>query len=391
MLLLAKIEETLVLRGRRFDLSSNRYPGVVQPQGYEYLKEFRLDPFPVFVYQVEALEIKKRVFMVHGENSTVVEYEVGGAYSGCALELRPLIAFRDYHATTHANDALNPAVGTQSGCASVAPYYGLPTLHFAHDAASIETVAHWYFNLEYERERERGFDFREDLFNPFVLRYDLAQQAGATVIASTTIHQVSAAPALRVAEIERRAALVRQSQPDDPLVPSLMRACDAFIVRRGEGHSVIAGYPWFADWGRDAMITLPGLALVTGRPEVAKSILQAFARTVDQGMLPNRFPDSGEAPEYNTIDATLWMFPAIHALVRYTSDLRFVKEQLYETLRGIIDWHVRGTRYGIHVDADGCVATRGEQLTWMDGKVGNWVITPRRGRPVEVQALWYNA
>jgi predicted glycogen debranching enzyme len=390
-LLLAKLEETLVLCGRRFDLSANRYPGVVQPQGYAYLKEFRLDPFPVFVYQVEAIEIEKRVFMVHGENSTVVEYEVRGACAECSLELRPLTAFRDYHATTHANDALNPEVTTEPGHASISPYYGLPTLHFAHAAASIEIAAHWYFNLEYDRERERGLDFREDLFNPFVLKFDLAQHARATVIASTEARQASAAPALRMAEIERRAGLVRQVPRPDPLVRSLMLASDPFIVRRGDGHSVIAGYPWFADWGRDAMITLPGLTLVTGRPEIAKSILQAFARTVDQGMLPNRFPDSGEAPEYNTIDATLWMFAAVQALVRYTSDLRFVKDQLYEILRGIIDWHVRGTRYGIHVDADGCLTTRGEQLTWMDAKVGDWVVTPRRGKPVEVQALWYNA
>jgi predicted glycogen debranching enzyme len=391
MLLLAKLEETVVLGGRRFDLSANRYPGVVQPQGYEYLKEFRLDPFPVFVYQVEAIEIEKHVFMVHGENATVVEYVVRGACAECTLELRPLIAFRDYHATTHANDALNPEVRTEPGRAAVSPYYSLPTLHFAHDAASIETAEHWYFNLEYDRERERGLDFREDLFNPFVLKFDLAQHAGATVIASTEPREASAAPALRRAELERRAGLVRQIPRPAPLVSALMLASDAFIVRRGDGHSVIAGYPWFADWGRDAMITLPGLTLVTGRPEIAKSILQAFARTVDQGMLPNRFPDSGEAPEYNTIDATLWMFAAVQALVRYTSDLRFVKDHLYETLRGIIDWHVRGTRYGIHVDADGCLTTRGEQLTWMDAKVSDWVVTPRRGKPVEVQALWYNA
>jgi len=243
ILLLAKLEETLVLRGRRLDLSANRYPGVVQPQGYEYLKEFRLDPFPVFVYQVEALEIEKRVLMVHGENSTVVEYEVRGACAECTLELRPLIAFRDYHATTHANDALNPEVRTEPGRASVSPYYGLPTLHFAHDAASIETSAHWYFNLEYDRERERGLDFREDLFNPFVLKFDLAQHASASVIASTAVHEASAARALRVAEIERRAGLVRQARRQDSLVRSLMLASDAFIVRRGEGHSVLAGYP----------------------------------------------------------------------------------------------------------------------------------------------------
>ncbi len=391
MVLLSKLEETLVLCGRRFDLSANRYPGVVQPQGYVYLKEFRLDPFPIFVYQVEALEIEKRVFMVNGENTTVIEYAVRGACAECTLELHPLIAFRDYHATTHANDALNPEVRTEPGRASITPYYGLPTLYFAHDAASIETAAHWYFNLEYDRERERGLDFREDLFNPFALKFNLAQRGTATVIASTVPREAGATPALRQAEIERRATLLRRAPRPDPLVSSLMLASDAFIVRRGPGRSVIAGYPWFADWGRDAMITLPGLTLATGRPEIAKSILQAFARTVDQGMLPNRFPDSGEAPEYNTIDATLWMFVAVEALVRHTSDLRFVKAQLYETLRGIIDWHARGTRYGIHVDADGCLTTRGEQLTWMDARVGDWVVTPRRGKPVEIQALWYNA
>ncbi len=391
MLLLAKLEETLVLCGRRFDLAANRYPGVVQPQGYYYLKQFRLDPFPIFTYQVEALEIVKRVFMVHGENSTVVEYEVRGACADCTLELRPLIAFRDYHATTHANDALNPEVNVEPGRASVSPYYGLPTLHFAHDAASIENTGHWYYNMEFDRERERGLDFREDLFNPFVLKFDLTRHPGATVIASTRPREAAAAPALRVAEIQRRAGLLQHVRYNDSLVQSLVLAADQFIVQRAECRTVIAGYPWFSDWGRDAMITLPGLTLVTGRPEIAKGILLAFVRSVDQGMLPNRFPDSGEAPEYNTVDATLWMFAAVHAVVRYTSDLRFVKDHLYETLCSIIDWHTQGTRYGIHVDSDGGLTTRGEQLTWMDAKVGDWVVTPRRGKPVEVQALWYNA
>src|SRR5579859_3381512 len=224
MLLLSKLEETLVLSGRRFDLSANRYPGVVQPQGYVYLKEFRLDPFPMFVYQVEALEIEKRVFMFYGENTTVIEYAVRGACVECTLELHPLIAFRDYHVTTHANDALNPEVRTEPGRASLSPYSGLPTLHFAHDAASIETSAHWYFNLEYDRERERGLDFREDLFNPFVLKFDLTQRSSATVIASTILREAGAAPALRVAEIERRATLLQRAPRPDPLARSLMLA-----------------------------------------------------------------------------------------------------------------------------------------------------------------------
>jgi predicted glycogen debranching enzyme len=167
-------------------------------------------------------------------------------------------------------------------------------------------------------------------------------------------------------------------------------AAGQFIVQRDELRSVIAGYHWFSDWGRDAMIALPGLTLATGRPEIAKDILLAFARSIDQGMLPNRFPDAGETPEYNTVDATLWFFAAADALVRATVDLQFVKEHLYEKLVNIVDWHERGTRYGIHTDADGLLAC-GERLTWMDARVGDWVVTPRSGKPVEVQALWYNA
>jgi predicted glycogen debranching enzyme len=173
----------------------------------------------------------------------------------------------------------------------------------------------------------------------------------------------------------------------------LVVAADQFIVRRGSGHTVIAGYHWFSDWGRDTMIALPGLTLATGRPEIAKSILGEFARHISNGMLPNRFPDEGEEPEYNTVDATLWYFEAIRAYMAKTGDYDFVREELYERLAGIIAWHVRGTRYGIRVDTDGLLyaGEPGVQLTWMDAKVGDWVITPRTGKAVEIQALWFNA
>jgi predicted glycogen debranching enzyme len=393
MVLLSKVEETLVVRGRRFELSANRFPGVLHPQGYQYLNEFRLDPFPIFTYEVDGTELEKRVFMVHGENTAIVEYELRGESADCLLEVRPLIAFRDYHSTTHANGALNPHVTIDNGRASVAPYSGCPALHFAHDAASLDVTGAWYYNFELDRERERGLDFQEDLFNPLVLKFDLAHRASATIVASTEPRGAAEAPALRTAEIQRRARLLQQPPCDDPLVRSLVSAADAFIVRRGDFHTVIAGYHWFSDWGRDTMITLPGLTLVTRRPEIAKDMLLAFAGSMDQGMLPNRFPDAGEKPEYNTVDATLWLFEAVGELVRYTDDLRFVKDHLYDKLVDIVDWHVRGTRYGIHVDTDGCLVcgAPGVQLTWMDAKVGDWVVTPRRGKPVEIQALWYNA
>ena len=187
--------------------------------------------------------------------------------------------------------------------------------------------------------------------------------------------------------------ILAEAPSQEPIVRALTAAADQFIVNRGELKTIIAGYHWFADWGRDTMIALPGLTLVSGRVEIAKSILLAFAGSLDRGMLPNRFPDAGEAPEYNTVDATLWFFEAVRSLIRYTGDDSFVREHLYVRLKDAIDWHLRGTRYGIRVDDDGLLhaGEPGVQLTWMDSKIGDWVVTPRHGKPVEIQALWYNA
>jgi predicted glycogen debranching enzyme len=394
MVLLSKMEETLVIGGRRVELSVNRYPGVMHPRGDLYLKQFRKDPFPVFVYEVEGITLEKSVFMVQGENTTVIQYELRGAKTaGRTLELRPLIAFRDFHSTTHENGALNPSLKIQTGWVRVAPYAGLPPLYLAHTGGEVQPAGTWYRNFEYSVEQERGLDFQEDLFNPLVLVFDLSRDSRASVVASTEMRSAESAGALRAAEIERREKIVAAAPSDDPFVRRLALAADQFIVRRGDGHTVIAGYPWFGDWGRDTMITLPGLTLVTGRYDVAKSILLAFAGYVDRGMLPNRFPDAGEAPEYNTVDATLWFFEAIRALVARTGDYEFVRARLYDVLADIIRWHERGTRYGIHVDGDGLLMAGepGVQLTWMDAKVGDWVVTPRIGKPVEIQALWYNA
>ena len=393
MVLLSKVEETLIIDGRRHALSANRYPGVVHPQGYQYLKEFRQDHFPVFVYQVEDVELERSIFMVHGENTTVVQYVVRDVSAAkCSLELRPLIAFRDYHNTTHANDALNPVYETAPGSVKFTPYPGLPALYLAHDDAEIRPGGNWYRNFEYDVERERGLDFQEDLFNPCVLVFDLNRNARPAWIASTEPRS-STADSLREREIQRRRALFERAPVDDGFVRSLVLAADQFIVQRGKENTVIAGYHWFSDWGRDTMIALPGLALATNRPNVARGILQAFAMHVDRGMLPNRFPDAGEAPEYNTVDATLWFFEAVSALVEKTGDYEFVRQSLYPVLADVISWHERGTRYGIHVDADGllCAGEPGVQLTWMDAKIGDWVVTPRHGKPVEIQALWHNA
>jgi predicted glycogen debranching enzyme len=398
LVLLSKLEETLLIDGKRFDLSANRYPGVIHPQGFHHLKQFRLDPFPVFTYEVEGIEFEKSVFMIHGENSTVVHYDLRknnrpDVPKNMRLEIRPLIAFRNQHGTTHENSAINPAVQEHSGLASVTPYHGMPSLHLAHNATELQNTGDWYRNFEYDAEHERGLDFSEDLFNPFILCFDLRLRRQASIIASTEQRDVTQAVEYRRAEITRRRKALVASPIEDTFAQSLAAASDQYLVSRGDEKAVIAGYHWFGDWGRDTMIALPGLTLPTGKYGVARSILRTFAKHVDQGMLPNRFPDVGETPEYNTVDASLWFFEAARAYLSYTSDLEFVRDELYPVFADIISWHARGTRYGIKVDDSGLLASGevGVQLTWMDAKVGDWVVTPRRGKPVEIQALWYNA
>ncbi len=392
--LLSKFEETLIIDGERYELSCNQYPGRIYPEGYKFLTQFRLDPFPRWTFNVNNIEIEKSVFMIHGENSTVCHWKisqqsaVGSRQS--ALELRPLLAFRDHHHLRHEDSSFDGSYEVEPGIISIAPYAEMPRLYLAHNANEIEPQYHWYHHFEYAIEQERGFDYREDLFQPFSLRFDLSTEA--VVIASTETKQIEDVNAFEKAEIKRRAALIKTAGAKDDLTAQLVLAADQFIVSRGTGRTVIAGYHWFSDWGRDTMIALNGLTLSTNRAEIAKSILIEFSRHISEGMLPNRFPDA-ETPEYNPVDATLWFFEAIRAYAEKTDDHDFVREVLYDKLTDIIEWHIRGTRYQIRVDEDGLLyaGESGVQLTWMDAKIGDWVVTPRTGKPVEIQALWYNA
>lgn len=382
-LLLSKIEEILIVGDERFELSTNLYSGAVHPEGYRYLTQFRLDPFPIFTFEAAGVTIEKRVFMVHGENTVVVEYQTH--HAGCRLELRPLTAFRGYHDLTQANRVLNGTPAESAGLISIQPYPQLPRLSFAHNAKSVAREGFWYFNFEYPVERERGLDSHEDLFCPFVLKFGLDVEEPAIVIASTIAHRAAESGALKAAEVARR------MQKNDAAENALIAAADQFIVSRAPFQTVIAGYPWFTDWGRDTMISLPGLTLATGRLAAARDVLLAFAGSLDQGMLPNRFMDS--APEYNTADAALWFFEAIRKYLESSNDREFVRTQLYEKLKDIVGWHLRGTRYGIHADADGLLAAgdASTSLTWMDARVVGQPVTARNGKPVEIQALWYNA
>ena len=389
--LLSKFEETLVIGENRYELSANRYPGTVHPKGFEYLTSFRLDPYPVWVFDVEGTRIEKSVFMPHGTNAVVCRWRTVDGEEAAVLELRPLVAFRDFHHLRTADSRFEVLSKSPEHSVVTMKDSGFPALHLSHNATATSLTGAWYRNFEYSAEAERGFDFRENLYQPMLMRFHLGDCA--TVTASTGEGDWRDAAALAAAEKERRALLVENAGAADAFQEQLVLATDRFIVDRGEGKTVIAGYPWFSDWGRDTMIALPGLTLSTNRLEIAQDILREFSKHVSQGMIPNRFPDEGEIPDYNTVDATLWYFEAVRAFLEAGGDVNFVKDELFEILSEIISWHLKGTRHGIHVDTDGLLMAGeyGVQLTWMDAKFGGEVFTPRSGKPVEIQALWYNA
>jgi predicted glycogen debranching enzyme len=403
--MLSKFEETVILNGERYELSTNQFPNTIYPEGYKFTKNFRLAPFPIWTFEIEGVEIEKRIFMVHGSNATICRWSIAcrqlseNQNPNIELELKPLVSFADYHALQHENAEFDLHYEATENLVTIKPYENLPPLYFTHNAFSIENTNVWYRNFEYAVEQERGFDFHEDLFQPFALKFDLS--SAAVVIASTEIPNASYSDGVSALaevnekkETERRESLIAQARATDDFTKRLVLAADQFIVSRGAGKTIIAGYPWFSDWGRDTMIALNGLTLRINRVEIARSILQEFSFHISQGMLPNRFPDAGEAAEYNTVDATLWYFEAVRAYAEKTNDYEFVRRELYEKLVEIIVWHLKGTRYRIKVDeADGLLyaGEAGVQLTWMDAKIGDFVVTPRTGKAVEIQALWYNA
>jgi predicted glycogen debranching enzyme len=404
-LVAAQIHETVSYDGRSWPLFTARWAGdVVDPQGHREIEGFHLDgTTPVWTYGCGDAQLEKRVWMEPGANTTYVRYESRRARGGLTLTLKALINYRDYHATTRAGDWRMDVASVHGGVRVTAFDGAVPVWVLA--SAGEATLAHtWYAGALLGRERDRGLDCTDDQLHVATFHVCLQPGESVTLVLSTEpAADVEAGAAWERRRCAADAAVAgwTAAQPDSAQAPAWIRhlalAADQFIARRPladdpEGQTVIAGYPWFGDWGRDTMIALPGLTLTTGRPEVARRILTTFARFVDRGMLPNRFPDGHEPPEYNTVDATLWYFEAIRAYHEATSDDGTLK-QLFPVLENIVAWHRDGTRYRIHVDGDGLLMSgeAGVQLTWMDAKVGDWVVTPRTGKAVEINALWYNA
>lgn len=401
-LLLSKLEDTLAVGDVEYDLSCNQYPGAINPEGFQYLREFRLDPFPRFVYQVDdATRLERTIAMCRGRDLVIVRYRVLASLGTVSFIVRPIVNCRDHHHLMRENVDFDTSVAVSGArdTVSMRPYPGVPTLHIRFPGAYFEPWGDWYLNFEYLKEAARGLDFREDQYSPGFFTCDCQQGESRYVVAGTEpVEDVD--PAVMVeAEQRRRARLVSGWSAAPEELRTLVSAADRFVVSRetdGGGdppQGILAGYHWFEEWGRDAMIGLPGLTLVTGRYEVARSVLRTFTKHRRQGLIPNRIPNVDQEPDYNTADATLWMFWAAHKYLDYTGDREFIEGELLPALLDIIEWHARGTRYGIGADEDGLLRAGepGAQLTWMDAKVGDWVVTPRSGKPVEVNALWHHA
>jgi len=390
---LSRLEETVLAAEGEVPLATNQYPGTLHPSGYRFLEEFRLDPFPTWRFRTAEAVIERRVFLVQGAETVVVLYASDRAVR---LRIEPLLAFRDYHGLARRNDAARTAA-EESGAGggrrlTFQPYGGLPPIFLHHSGGPFSAAPSWHDNVEYLEELDRGLDFREDLLLPGSFELELGPERAEWVVA--TLDGAGGFDGDRVRSLEAQ-ALDRRRRTGDPVDGRLRSAADQFLVTRADGSpTVIAGYPWFTDWGRDTMISLPGLLLATGQLERARSVLEGFLGHVDGGLVPNRFPDRSGPAEYNTVDATLWMFQAVHAYLAAGGERGFVRDVVYPKAQGILEAHLQGTHHGIRVDpADGLLLAGGPgtNLTWMDARVNGQPVTPRHGKPVEVNALFHNA
>jgi predicted glycogen debranching enzyme len=398
-LMVAALDVTVGYASSVFPLATHEFgDGPLAPEGYLHLESFHLDHgLPVWRYAMADALLEKRVLMRPGRNETQVHLEVLRASEPLHLELTPLCAYRDHH--NHTRGGWDPELREiRDGC-EIEAFPGAQPYRLCCADAIFAADPDWYWNFRHRAETARGLDDREDLYRPGRFILSLEPGANTTIVLATGSERPPPFADLR-RRIERHAVALLDALPVEspPGIRQLARAADQFIVARtaeggAAGRTVIAGYPWFGDWGRDTMIALPGLTLATRRFAIAAAILRTFAEHVSEGMLPNRFPDNAETPEYNTVDATLWFFHAVEQYTRHSGDPSLAAE-LYPVLSDIVAWHRRGTRYGIHVDgADGLLTAGadGVQLTWMDAKVCDWVVTPRIGKCVEINALWYNA
>lgn len=406
-LLVTKLDEIVNYQEQVYPLYTNRWAGgAIDGYGHDHIERFYLDrTIPTWKFACADALIEKRIWMQPEANITYIRYSLTRSSAPITLTLKAFVNYRDYHSHTQAGNWSMQVEPVDNGICVTAFSESVP-FYLLTDRASVTTTHEWHYNFDLARERERGLRDRDDHLQVATFTATLNPGESLCFVASTQPNpSLNGEAALEVRRTYERKLLgfwqdsySVNTREAPQWIQQLVFAADQFIVNRAiaenpMGKTIIAGYHWFSDWGRDTMISLPGLTISTGRLQIARAILYTYAKYVDQGMLPNRFPDEGETPEYNTVDATLWYFEAIRQYYEVTEDIDVI-ENLFPVLTDIVQYHCRGTRYNIHLDpADGLLyaGEPGTQLTWMDAKIGDWVVTPRIGKPVEINALWYNA
>jgi predicted glycogen debranching enzyme len=391
--LVSKVEEKIIFEGKEFLIGSNAYPDTIHPHGYQYLTSFERMPLPKSVFAFEKASITKSIYMRYGRNTSIVEYQNTGTEI-FLLELTPLMVCRDYHLLFHEDiDWIFDIQYAKEKILKIESGKNAPPVYVRFSEGTFFPEGDWYKNFQYAREEERGLDFHEDAKSIGKINCLLAPGDTTYLILSTDLKDTEGDPAKWKTEEEKRIRLLNPKEKN-PFINDLIISGDQFLVKRRSSSSdtLIAGYHWFTDWGRDTMIAMRGLIIAAGKKEESESILQTFLHYLDQGMIPNRFPDDGEKPEYNTMDATLWLFVALYDYFEQFEDLNFIRG-VFKKLTTILDLQSKGTRYNIHQTPEGLLygGQEGIQLTWMDARVGDYVVTPRIGCPVEINALWYNA
>jgi predicted glycogen debranching enzyme len=400
-LLVAKFDETVRYDRRDYALGTNRYrDGTIDPHGYTAIERFEVDgTTPVWTFALGDALLEKRVWMEYGENTTYVRYTLLRGRDAIDVRVRAFTDDRDYHGSTHAAGQ-TPLVAAVANGVRIDAFEQATPVFVTSAGAYFEADGIWYRDFLLARERDRGLDETEDHFSPGSFSLHLMPGQSATVIASVhgDADSSDALERARARDATLREAYARAHPASKPpmWIDRLVLAADRFVAERTTqgviGRTIIAGYPWFGDWGRDTMIALPGLLLATGRAEVAREILVTFAQFIDGGMLPNALPEPGSPLAYNTVDAALWYIEAVAAYRDASGDTAFVAT-IFAQLESIVDATLRGTRYGIRAQPDGLVfaGTDDTQLTWMDARVNGIAVTPRIGKPIEICALWYNA
>lgn len=392
--MVSKVEETVISNeGEAIDISTNQYPGTFYPHGYLHQHSFSKTPIPTFSYHLnKRIHIDKSVCMLQGSNTVIVEYTNSGK-EDFQLKLNPFYVLRDYHSLNKENSIHAYTTEIQNGVL-VVKHERLPQKVFCKvSEGEFEENNTIYFNVEYFHEQDRGFDFTENVFSAGSFISTLKVGKSVQIVLSLDEIILNQKPENLISTEILRIQNIAVNEKNAFLKDLIVSGNQFIVDRKSTNHkTIIAGYHWFTDWGRDTMIAMRGLTIATGEKEISESILTSFLVNLSEGMLPNRFSDRNEEPEYNTADATLWMFVVLYEYLEKFNDISFI-QKYYEHLKEIIAAHIRGTRYNIKVNEDGMLfaGEEGVQVTWMDAKVGDFVVTPRIGYTVELNMLWYNA